>query len=50
MKIKSELLDPKIKKSHTFANFEISDPDPQLDIKFFETHKNVGENFYFVYK
>ena len=56
VKIKSELLDWKHETSPIFSNFEIFDHDPQLDIKFwiltlnFETHKNIGDNFYFVYK
>ena len=53
---KSELLDPQKEKSRTCRNFEIFDHDPQLDIKFwnltsnFETHKNIGENFDYIYR
>ena len=45
-----ELLDRKIEKSTTYCDFEKIDPHPQLDISNFETHKNVGDNFYSVYK
>ena len=56
MDTKSELLDPKKEKSPTCRNFEIFDHDPQLDIKFwnltsnFEIHKNIGENFDYMYR
>ena len=46
---KMTLLESKIEKSPTCFQFENFDPDPQLDIKF-ETHRNVGEHFYFAYK
>ena len=45
----NELLDPKIEKSPTCSKFEI-------DFKFwnlasnFETHKNIGDNFDYMYK
>ena len=44
-----ELLEPKIEKSPTFCKFENFDPTPNLTPNF-ETHKNVGDNFYFVSK
>ena len=44
-----ELLDPEIEKSPTNCESKNFDLYPQLDIKFW-THKNVGENFYLVYK
>ena len=53
---KRELLDPIKVKSPTCFNFEIFDNDPQLDIKFwkltsnFETDKNIGENFDYMYR
>ena len=56
VKIKSELLDRKKETSPTCCNFEIFDHDPQLDIKFwnltsnFEIHKNIGENFDYIYR
>ena len=42
--------------SIVMPNFENFDHDPQLDIKFwnltsnFETHKNIGENFDYIYR
>ena len=56
MCFKSELLHPPKEKSRTYCNFEIFDHDPQLNIKFwnltsnFETHKNIGENFDYMYR
>ena len=53
---KNELLHLQKEKSRTCSNFEIFDHDPQLDIKFwnltsnFETHKNIGENFDYMYR
>ena len=49
VKIKSELLDQKSLTSPNCYNFEIFDHDPNLTSNF-ETHKNVGDNFYFAYK
>ena len=43
------LLDPKIEKSFTACNQNIFTPTPNLTSNF-ETHKNVGDNFYYVYK
>ena len=56
VKIKRELLDQNSLTSPTCSNFEIFDHDPQLDIKFwnltsnFEIHKNIGENFDYMYR
>ena len=53
---KNELLHPQKEKSPTCSNFEIFDHDPQLDMKFwnltsnFETHKNIGQNFDYIYR
>ena len=46
---KSELLEPKKENSPTCTNFLIFDNDPNLTSNF-QIHKNVGGNFYFVYK
>ena len=43
------LLDPKIEKSFTAGKLKKITPTPNL-ISNFETHKNVGDNYYFVYK
>ena len=56
MCFKSELLEQPKEKSRTCSNFKILDQDPQFDIKFwnltsnFETHKNIGENFDYIYR
>ena len=56
MCFKNELLHPQKEKSRTCSNFEIFDHDPQLDIKFwnltsnFEIHKNIGQNFDYIYR
>ena len=42
-------LEPKIEKSRTQCNFKILFPHPNLTSNF-ETHKSVGDNFYFLYK
>ena len=44
-----ELSDPKIKKSPTLCDFENFYPNLILTSNF-ETHRNVDDNFYFVYK
>ena len=43
------LLEPKIENSPTCCKFENFDPDPNLTSNF-ETHMNVRDNLYFVYK
>ena len=41
--------EPKIEKSPTSLKFEKIDPTTSLTSNF-ETHKNVDDNFYFVYE
>ena len=49
MCLKRKLFYPKNKKSPIRSKFEIFYHVPNLTTNF-ETHKNVGDNFYFVYK